>query len=313
MIYKLYNRHYFNCFQVYDNITLEKQYKPPVEVSRAEGKPFNLYGVSYSPKYKQGELKRYEGRIKNLLIFLYPNKIYLLNSIHKYFKGNNFSDFHLLEMRDAILMLNEETGISWNDAIVKKCEYGCNIKANANKISNSLLSFKGKDYLPMQRNGKKYGVVCEFTDYKIKGYDKAFEVRAVEKINLIDPMFRWEISMARIRNIQKILALSEIKAKHLLLPETWQIMAEDAILKYKTTIKMSQLNLFKLSAHEKRIIAEMQVPQIREDLKHHNKATYKRDRAIYMRIMTDKNICMEDYVPGELSEKFNKLISGEPI
>lgn len=308
-----WNGRKFNCSNVFDNVTLTKEFEPPKELYKANGKPFDFNGITYSPKYVQGQIKRYEGQINNIRLFLYPNKIYLSNSIHKYWRGNNYSNFYLCEMIKAIQMLNEDTGINWNEAIVKKCEYGCNVEVNAKTVINSLVSYKSKDYLAMQRNGKKYGAVCEFTDYKIKGYDKAFEVKSVSGASLNYPLLRWEISLNRMRHIEKHLCLEPLRTKHLLRPETWQIMAKDAILKYQNTIKMQSLHLYKLSTHEKRIIAEMLIPAIRDDLKIHNKETYKRDQRIYRRIMRDKSICIDDDMTDLLSQKFKVLLNNQQI
>ena len=291
-----------------DNFTLVKNFKPPNELNIAAGKPFEYNGILYSPKYRHGEVQRYEGQLKNLRFYLYPDRIYLFNSLHKYWTDNNHSDFHLREMRNAIEAVNEDTGINWHNATVKKIEYGCNVEANAPRTYRSLLGYRGKDYLPMHYRGKIYGAVCEFTDHKMKGYDKAFQVQEVERTKLHLPLFRWEISIARMRSIEnKLNCTAPLTVYKLMKQDTWNILANDAISKYQNSIKMQKIHLHKLSAHQKRVIAEMLVPKIREDLKIHNRDTYKRDRRIYMSIISDKTICEEDDTIEKLKAKFEEL------
>ncbi|HRP33932.1 MAG TPA: hypothetical protein PKV73_18670, partial [Agriterribacter sp.] len=156
-----------------DNITLVKDCKPPPQFYKAKEKPFEYKGCIYSPKFNNGQIVRYEGQIKNIRLFMYPEKVYLLNSLHKFHKGNNYSDFTKSELRAAI------------EAIVKKIEYGCNVSTDAANAIYSLQSYKGKDYQPMAKNGIRYGAACEFAQYRIKGYNKPFQVnREDNQINL---------------------------------------------------------------------------------------------------------------------------------
>jgi hypothetical protein len=242
-------------------------------------------------------------------IYIYTDKIYISNSLHKYFHGNNFTDFYGSEVREAIERLNEETGVNWNSATISKIEYGCNIAGNATAITNSLLSYKGKDYLPMHYNGKKYGMVCEFEDYKLKGYDKALQVKQSERFNLGTPLFRWEVAMKRMRPVQAITGTTALMPRNLFKPSALELLASDALTRFDESIKMQRLQLHRLSTHEKRILAVMRVPEIRDDLKNHNKNTYKRDRGIYRQIMCNKEICEVEDTIKELMLKFDELLS----
>jgi hypothetical protein len=53
----------------------------------------------------------------------------------------------------------------------------------------------------------------------------------------------------------------------------------------------------------------MQVQEIRQDLKTHNKETFKRDGRMYKAIMSDKTICEDDDTIENLKSKFKKLIN----
>lgn len=296
---------------VIDNITVAKDCRPPNALIKAKGRPFEYRGIDFAPKYSNGMLCRYEGKLRNLKIFWYPSKVFISNSIHKFWLGNNYTNFHLCDMKAAIETLNYATGINFNDAIITKLEHGCNIVANAVKAYRSLKSYKSKDFYFMRDKGKEYGAVCDFTDYRIKGYDKSYQVKQVDGININESLFRWEIALNRMRSLEGVLNTSPITIRDLLMPDSWQVLAKDSILKYKKTVKMEQLNLHKLkSTHEKRVLAEMLVPEIREDLKRHHKETYKRDRRIYNRIMANKSICEGEDLTPQMRAKYDHLING---
>jgi hypothetical protein len=292
---------------VIDNLTIVKEYKPPKEFLNASGRPFEYRGMIFNPNYINGQVCRYFTQIRNLRLSVDESNACLSNSIHKYWCGNNYSDFHLEEMKEAVFTLSEYTGINWHEGIIKKVEYGCNLNVNSISAFRTLVSYRGKDYMPLLHRGKVYGAFCQFTDYKIKGYDKAFQVKETDKIFLPYPIFRWEIALFKMRMLEKVIQ-STLTIDRLLKPWTWEYLANDAVCKYDKSIKRQKLNLADRSTHEKRIIAEMRDPEIREDLKRHNKNTYKRDRRIYTRILADKSILEEDCLTDQLQGKLRDLI-----
>lgn len=296
-----------------DNTTLMKMQQPPNALLNASGMPFEYNGIIYSPKFTNGQVIRYEAQIKNLRLYWYADRAYLFNSIHKYYAGNNFGDFTLQHMKAAVEQLQDATGIAWKQARVKKIEFGCNLPVNAYSTYSALLSYRGKDYLPMTAKGKVYGSRIECGDWKGKAYNKGFQVQQVDAVRLKQSLFRWEIAVTRMRTIEDKLKTAPLTVKQLLSATTWRILAEDAVTKYKNSMKMNKLNLHLLSPHEKRIIAAQIVPEIRDDLKHHHNRTYKRDRAIYRRIMKDESICEANDITEVLRAKFEQLISNENI
>jgi hypothetical protein len=216
-------------------------------------------------------------------------------------------------MQEAIEKLSGETGFDWKSAAIRKLEYGCNVEANATTIYRSLQSYKGKDYLPMLHKGRVYGAACDFTDYRVKGYDKTLQVKMADRLSLDRSLFRWEVALRRPRCIERTLQVPELSLQKLLMPKTWQMLAEDATNKYQNTTKKQQLHFHKLTPHENRIYAEMLMPEVVDNLKRHHKETYKRDRRIYKRIMADSGICLPDDVAEQLSGKFGQLISNGGI
>ena len=296
---------------VIDNVTFAKEFKPPESLYKANGRPFEYNGIVYSPKYFNGEIKRYEANLRNLRLFMYPDKIYLANSLHKFWHGCNHNDFFINEIGASLEAINNLTGINWTDAVIKKIEYGCNIPANAPSVINSLRSYKGKDFQPMISTGTKYGASCGFEQYRVKGYDKEYQVMKLDKICLNKPLFRWEVQVATAKYFNRFKQPLPITTGKLMEAEFLMLLKQDALNIFKNSIKMQKLQLSKLTTHEKRIVAEMLNPEIRDDIKHHNKETFKRDRRIYKKIMADKNICLNDDTLQIMDEKFSQLIQGE--
>jgi hypothetical protein len=299
---------------MYDNLTLEKECRPSIDLLKANGRPFEHRGIIFHPKFQQGKVCRYDGRLKNLLLFWKPEGIKVCNSIHKYWHGNNFTDFHLWEMGTAIEKLSDETGISWKGAVVKYLEYGCNVGANATTVYRGLQSYQGKDYSAMDYRGKVYGARRILTDYTIKGYDKTLQAKLLDGISLDRSLFRWEVAVSRTRGIEKLLGVPKLTLRHLLMMKTGRVLADDALQKYQTSIKMQQLDLSNVSSpHVLRIIAYMQVHAIRDEIKRHYKETFDRDRKIYSRIMADKSVCIVDDTEEQMRAKFSLLINNRGI
>jgi len=285
-----------------------KELKIPTQFHQKKVQPLQYKDIFYIPDYnKDGQLIRYKGRLKNLLLYIYPDKAYLINSLHKYWLGNNFGDFHLHEMKAAIECLSDATGVSWNRATTKKVEYGCSIETNAEMAINSLSSYKGKDFQPMTKSGKKYGARCDYIEHYLKGYNKSFEVKHNDKINIKKTLFRWEICIENMRCSGNILNLP-LSVIQLFTPETLDILAQDALTKFHTTIKKQTFQLHKLSAHEKCVLAVMRDEDIREDFKKHHKDAFKNYKRIYKKIMINQELSITDNIEVELAKKFEKLI-----
>lgn len=292
-----------------DNITLMLETKAPPQLHKAKGQPFEYKGQLYCPRYRNGQLCSYEAQIKNLRLCLYPEKVYLLNSLHKFYKGNNYSDFTKSELRATIEEISDITGIRWEQAEIKKLEYGCNIPGNGAGISATLQAYKGKDYLPMAKNGKAYGKALDATKYTLKGYDKQYQVQQVDKLPLSTPLFRWEVVAKQGQYLQRILNTEKLTCKKVLNRESLNILGNDATIKFEQSLKKQSVNLHLLTAEQKKIIAVMHDPEIRQDFKIHHKEAYKKYNRIYRQIMQDKSICPGGNTGQVIKAKFDELIA----
>jgi hypothetical protein len=293
--------------KVIDNITIVKPFSPPL--CTKDSKPFDHIGLMYQPVYKNGVVARFESNLRNLRILIYPEKICLVNSWHKFSKGNNWSDFNAAEILETIEQINGITGIDWRDAQIKKIEYGCNIEQHTNDFFKSLQSYKSKNYLPMSYKGSVYGAKCEFQDYAIKCYNKTFEALKTDGIAIDKQITRWEIvtsSMKHLHNRRPQLSL--IKVKDLGNPNILHQLANDAIQKFRETMKIEQVDLSQLTTSEKKVLAVMRDPELKEDFRRNQKETYKKDLRIFKKIMS-KHIIDTSKTGEKLEAKFDELLN----
>ena len=294
-----------------DNITIVQEIKQPIANLNAQYEPFVWNGLLYTPIYKNGAVQKFESQLGNLRLRLHPfsNKLSLSNSIHTFWNGYNYDDFSLSTMKTSIDSISDTTNIDWRSAVLKKLEYGCTINANAFQIYSNLESYKDKPFQPMYvSNGKEYGRCCGFEDYRIKGYDKTFQINQTRGIKLNTALFRWEIAVSRMRNIERLFNSSPIIVSDVLIEKNWKILADDALKRYRNALKTKIILWHKISnPHYKRVMAAMMNDQIRKDLKFHHKKTYLRDRAIYRRILEDNSLSYEDEAIVLLERKFEEL------
>jgi hypothetical protein len=274
----------------------------------ADRKPFVYNNIIYSPKYIDGEIICYEAKLKNLRVYVYPQKAILVNSIHKYWHGCNSNDFTLGEALEAIKEISNITGFNWMQATVKKLEYGCNIIDNASKVIRSLKSYKGKTYLPMAKVGVQYGANCEFEQYKVKGYDKTFEVLKQDKIRLSVPLFRWEIQVKNAKYFSRFKQPLPLTVSTLLTKQFYTLLANDATKIYTDTMKDLKIDLSKLKdLAQKRAIICFEDESMREELKRHHFNTYKKDRTFYNRKMKETANAKHDKTGILLKQKLCDL------
>lgn len=292
-----------------DNVSMVLPTAPPPEAIEAKSRPFELRGNIYSPKYRNGEIKGYEASINNLKVFIGPQNIYLTNSLHKFFKGNNYSDFRYSELHEAICRLSEVTGYNWIHGAIKKIEYGCNIvNENAHPICG-LVSYRGKNYLPMSKCGKVYGWSVDTAKYTLKGYDKQYQVGRVDGLKIDRPIFRWEVVVKHSQYLERKLNTSWLPVEKVFQKSGLQLLAKDAVQKFEDSIKIGRMNLKVLTAEHKKILAVMLNPEIRQDFKDSHREAYKKYVRVYRQIMSSASIALPDNMGEKISEKMAELLS----
>lgn len=87
------------CFMI-DYVRTETAMNLLSSIDFYSGQSFEWLGVWFNPAYHKkgkGVVKRYEGEIRGLSVYVYPDKIRLSNSLHKFSKGKTIRISHSLK------------------------------------------------------------------------------------------------------------------------------------------------------------------------------------------------------------------------
>jgi hypothetical protein len=296
-----------------DNISFSI-FDPPLKWQRMD-QPFLHYGVEFYPVYNRIHrcFYSFSAEHHNLRLKYYPSSGMLMvsNSIHKYAKGNNYTDFTLSETKHAFQKLQDELHMNVMKAELKDIEYACVIQHESDfKPYYGLQSYKGRAYLQMQAKGQQYGLKCSATEYDIKGYNKTFQVKAVDKVDIDINLFRWEMHAKRMRYLHnKKPQIPIYKIEDLLNTTNMQYLADDLCRKYKDSMKAAAVNFSSFSnLGDIDIILRMRDPEVVKHLKQHHNSTYRRNKRKYEKLIKDFST---DYMKAheQLQEKCMMLIN----
>ncbi len=104
------------------------------------------------------------------------NRIEIRGSLHKYWKGENHSDFSFSEIGMCLNDLEQKLNLNLSQARISNLEFGVNVSPifNPYEFAESLLVYKGETFEKMRtKNGKpNIGFECGRNQYRVKIYDK---------------------------------------------------------------------------------------------------------------------------------------------
>lgn len=178
--------------------------------------PFEKFGLIFTPVFfkNTSEIRGYQSNYKGLRIVLSNNNIIVSNSLHKFFKGNNYSDFSRKELYNAIDDLCGKFQIEASKWEIKQLEFGLNIFEFElmHQILDCILSYKNTEFDRMKHKTQNYGKKFSKSEYSIKFYDKRMQVKFMDKLNLDFNILRIEIAYNNRRKLPKgLLTLSDLK------------------------------------------------------------------------------------------------------
>lgn len=158
-------------------------------------------------------ITKYQTVIENMLFTLTENELSITNSLHKFIKGNNYSDLTFSELLNAIEQIEEITEINAKEFIIKKLEFAINVITPhpAHQYLERFSNFKGREYDKMRIGAFWYGIKYFFTEYCLKIYDKSELIKRKDKENINKNILRFEIQYNRSRKIPIVNNLSELK------------------------------------------------------------------------------------------------------
>lgn len=163
---------------------------------------------------------RYECIVDNLRFVIQGSKLIISNSLHKFYKNNNYSDFPYSELLQAIKKIERLTGIAADIFTVIKLEFGLNIVTDSTPTSylTSFGNYKTVRYDKMKKLSSWYGVKYSLSEYAIKAYDKTKETAIRERATSLEKnIFRFEIQYRKQRICPFISTLSDLQNKELIM------------------------------------------------------------------------------------------------
>ena len=84
-------------------------------------------GLKFDPVFNDGVVRSWKSKLRNLQLVIYGDKLTITNSIHKYYHGNNYSDFTAEQLKQSFSDLATRLSLNIMEARVLKVEYGCNV------------------------------------------------------------------------------------------------------------------------------------------------------------------------------------------
>ena len=251
-------------------------------------------------------ITKYQTVIENLLFTITENEIIITNSLHKFIKGNNYSDLTFSELLNAIELIEEITGINAKEFIIKKLEFAINVITPnpAHQYLERFSNFKGREYDKMRIGAFWYGIKYFFTEYCLKIYDKSELIKRKDKENINKNILRFEIQYNRSRKIPIVSNLSELKD-----PAILKEMFKEFIETIKSIKCNGEEDFSLITPRERELYFAGEVSRFWNVEKALNRNTAKGKIAKYRKIQN--KIVPKDLMAGfvnSITEKFNQLI-----
>jgi|GEM_PF-5500732 len=154
-------------------------------------------------KVRSNEIVGYYTKWRNLVIIVNPKKDYVIikGSLHKFYHGNNYSQFTFNDYLKCLTLLNDKLGVDPSNSIIKRFEFGYNLLLQMNPIEiiERIIAYRRTRFAQMVK-GKAgtLGVYCDFDRMKIKVYNKS------KQYSLSEYILRLEIVIKKMDQITNI-------------------------------------------------------------------------------------------------------------
>lgn len=203
-----------------------------------------------------GEVVKQTAKHRHLTIVIYPsNTVIIKGSLHKYWEGENYSDFSHSALVECIDDLSVAFGFDPAEAWIQNLEFGVNIDTlfNPYEFCESVIAHKGRPFSQFQTNGMQIGFQCYRSQYAVKVYDKGKQYLKNEN------KLRFEIKTNKMVLVKSsgITRLSDLSNKN-------NLIALGNILQsaFKDLIITDHINEAKLTKNERRIFNQCINPKI---------------------------------------------------
>lgn len=247
---------------------------------------FQYNNLTFSPVFIKGTntVKYFNSTYNNLDLVIRDNQLTISNSFHKFYHGNNYTDYTLSQFKETINTLSDIFSTDITQAQIQKIAWGCNIPHNKpSSIYTNWQSLRGKQPLAMVSKNKQYGNKFHLTNYSFKAYNKTQEVKMHDGITIDDSLLRVEVEVKYLKQLQtKGIAINTVNS--LLNPTIYNVLITEFLNTYAAIQHTPQIDYTNLPLNQARILAGMQALKFVEHLKKNHNSTYKKDISTYRKL-----------------------------
>jgi len=298
---------------MYDDIEIRMDLTPSPFPNNGKYKPFEYKGINFVPDYNNlGVVGRFKGNIDNIRLEIEPQTLILKNSIHKYYMGNNFSDYTLSDVFSTVGKLIYECGIDIRSAEVKKLAYAVNIPINnPDCVYPGFVSYLTRPFNPMKKRNRTYGTFYTGADFKIKCYNKTRETQFHYRENTSENILRLEAEINNLRHLHiREKPIQIYTFRDLYNYDIAVKLTEDLINKYRRIYKNPNLYDMELTTKELRLLALFSNPEYLDFHKNKFPDTYKKDRKKITDILKNRSgLEIYDEFEEKIITKCRELLS----
>lgn len=272
--------------------------------------PFFWRGILFKPTFGRGNtifVKNYVADFQGLKLVLEDDKLFISNSIHKFFKGDNYSDFTHSELIQSIDLLSDKLGVSDELIVPTFLEFGINTSfSDITTYLESIAIYKGKSFAPMKKGSVAYGRKLEMHEVYTKAYDKSKEFLLHYKNPCpINDLLRVEIGLKGKRQLSFIPSLADLKKE-----ETLRLL-QSKLLYYFELIEFDECyNLQRISNRDLELLYAGKNPVFWKDYRKSNTEVSKKRKQDYKKLCSERRmIGLKDEAILKIKEKTEFLIS----
>jgi len=290
---------------MFDNITAVAILRKPLDFSKT-GKILKIgqleFIVQYDKQYQN--IKNYQALVRNLQFTVTQEEIKISNSLHKFYCGNNYSDYNADQLAATIKDIEFCTGILAEEFIIKKIECSLNIVTESDAVDYLPMFLEYRTVFPQKVYvGKKpYGINYNLTDYRIKIYSKNEELKRTDRITLTTNILRFEIQIRQNRLLKEIFTLKDLASRNVrenVFDFYFKIFGK---IKTKGIEDFSRINQKHLALYYAGKIGEYW-----NEEKKHNVNTAKSKRKLYLELLEQVNQETPLHFLDLLRQKFAEL------
>jgi hypothetical protein len=254
---------------------------------------------------KDAHVKNFRCEKDSLLFVLTPNKLIISNSLHKHFKGDNYSDFSYSELLESIKRIEELTGTMAEEFHITKFELAINIETTKRPCEylDCFGTYKNREYDKMRTKGFWYGNKYNFSEYSLKIYDKSEESKRQEKQSLGKNILRFEIQYKKLRKTSLIKTLADFRDR-----EKLSTIFNTFLATVKQVNYIDEEDFSEISPRERELYYAGQNPRFWMAEKRENRETEKSKRKRFKEIQQKDNFSdWKEMFIKALEEKINQL------